>query len=644
MPELETTTTGWKQKYFAALEEVETRERLWLDAERLLRRSLHRLSLVVPDQHPDLTDQLVALREWIRLGTDYQELLGIVGAIENTLAILDAQTSESMPVPVPFTPDQILDTLLQQVDFPRGMRHRALSLQQDLRLGTEADQEQRIAAVVLLLSEAMAWNRENSAATFSGAASPAHPMPSLGAGLLTRLRKWVGKSPEAEAGVVSLDTISLDNALPFAREIVFNLLQALMESATHRHYWTSRLATVTTAVELRHLAEELSALFRLTAIPDLDVRVNEDEEQLEVGGTLALPTSNAEVEITSADTKALLLQLVERLEVLPEFARQRETILALLTESESLPDFAAVISAIVDLVAGMHDQLLRDKEEIEQFLQQMTERLHEVDSTLQENVAIHQKSYSEGREFDRNVQVQVLEIEESVSEARDLALLKVALRRRVETIRRHMKEYRQAEEARIERAERQVEVLNERLRFLQDESDQLRQRLKEERDLALLDPLTGIPNRIAYNERVEQEMARWRRYQSPLVLVIWDIDCFKQINDRFGHQAGDKVLVTVARVLRSKIRETDFVARFGGEEFTMLFPETSLAHAEKVVEQIRLSVAACAFHFREQPVNITVSAGLTEFRTGDESAQVFQRADEALYQAKSTGRNRCIST
>jgi diguanylate cyclase len=178
-------------------------------------------------------------------------------------------------------------------------------------------------------------------------------------------------------------------------------------------------------------------------------------------------------------------------------------------------------------------------------------------------------------------------------------------------------------------------------RGVQQESDILRRRLQEERNLALVDTLTGISNRLAYNERLQLEVARWRRYQSPLVLSLWDIDRFKNVNDEYGHQAGDKALKLIARLLRDHVRETDFVARYGGEEFVLLLPETQLDNALLVAELMRKRVESCGFHFHGAPVPITISCGLSQFREGDSPEQAFARADAALYRAKAQGRNRC---
>jgi diguanylate cyclase len=162
--------------------------------------------------------------------------------------------------------------------------------------------------------------------------------------------------------------------------------------------------------------------------------------------------------------------------------------------------------------------------------------------------------------------------------------------------------------------------------------------------MSLLDPLTRIANRLAWDHRYGAERERWRRFRQPTCVAAWDIDQFKSINDRFGHRAGDKVISVVAEALSESIRSTDFVARYGGEEFAMLLPGTALADALRLADKVRVSVSEIGFHFRGEPVAVTISCGVTEMRKDDADESAFERADAALYEAKNGGRNRVVAT
>ena len=163
--------------------------------------------------------------------------------------------------------------------------------------------------------------------------------------------------------------------------------------------------------------------------------------------------------------------------------------------------------------------------------------------------------------------------------------------------------------------------------------------MRKAQDKAETDALTGVPNRMAYDKRLDEEIARHQRYNTDFVLMLWDIDHFKGINDTYGHAAGDKVLKVIAGVMQQQLRETDFMARYGGEEFAVILVESDIAAAKVVGEKLRQAIEALEFHFRGTRVPVTASCGLAQAGAGN-SEQLFERADSALYSAKQKGRNR----
>jgi diguanylate cyclase (GGDEF)-like protein len=155
------------------------------------------------------------------------------------------------------------------------------------------------------------------------------------------------------------------------------------------------------------------------------------------------------------------------------------------------------------------------------------------------------------------------------------------------------------------------------------------------------DPLTGLRNRRAFDRALAREAARLERYGHPIGLLAVDIDHFKQINDRFGHEAGDAVLKDLAGLLESCIRDVDVAARFGGEEFVVLLPETDLAAARDVAERLRTSVESMKKEWSGEPLPIRISVGASAAPTCVPDPKLLVRsADAALYQAKREGRNR----
>ncbi|MDO3388088.1 GGDEF domain-containing protein [Gilvimarinus sp. SDUM040013] len=226
------------------------------------------------------------------------------------------------------------------------------------------------------------------------------------------------------------------------------------------------------------------------------------------------------------------------------------------------------------------------------------------------------------------------------SEATDLSQLKSEVQNRIGNIRAALDSFRQRSASDTPVTE-QLTALAERLKSMETEAEKNRIVLEEQRAKALTDALTGLPNRQAFVERSELEVQRYLRYSNPLTLAICDLDYFKRINDSLGHQAGDRVLRVLSSAIAKRLREVDFIGRYGGEEFVILMPETTSAQALEFLDKIRGAIARTDFNYREQPVELTVSIGIAQF-TGKEALEsVFERADRALYDAKAAGRNQC---
>ncbi|WP_312934751.1 diguanylate cyclase, partial [Pseudomonas sp.] len=295
-----------------------------------------------------------------------------------------------------------------------------------------------------------------------------------------------------------------------------------------------------------------------------------------------------------------------------------------------LDDLAVLMLAIND--SGQHA--------FEAYLQALNERLEAFHSHLRDASAGHADNQDAARQLDTALREHVDGLQHSVQGAHDLDSLKQVLDSRLEGLIGTLDEHQQARDRREQALAERLQGLAARVASMEQEALGFREHLEEQRQKALIDPLTGLPNRAAWAERVAQELHAWQAQGGHLSMAIFDLDHFKRINDGYGHLAGDKVLKLVANVLRKRLRGRDFMARFGGEEFVLLMPQTAPAAAAQHVEGLRAAVEACPFHFKGEPVTITTSIGLSAFRPGEASEVVLDRADKALYRAKGQGRNR----
>jgi len=183
---------------------------------------------------------------------------------------------------------------------------------------------------------------------------------------------------------------------------------------------------------------------------------------------------------------------------------------------------------------------------------------------------------------------------------------------------------------RLKRVLKERKLTNERIRMME--------KLQK---LAITDGLTRLYNSRSFYSQLELEIDRIKRYQHPLTLLLLDIDHFKDYNDKYGHLEGDKVLVRFSQIIRSCLRTNDSAYRYGGEEFTVILPETAGEEAHTVAQRIRAALEAEPFSPKDgEVVTVTISIGVTEYSPKEELSTFIQRADQAMYHSKRSGRNK----
>jgi len=361
---------------------------------------------------------------------------------------------------------------------------------------------------------------------------------------------------------------------------------------------------------------------------------------LDVQGQGARPAAEPQT-VPSAEADSAL-SILDRLGQLPEL---RPIIAQLRAESPDTlgtAELGNLLERVTRLASEQRTTAQREKAELEHLLQQMTSRLDEIAAHLAGDVEEQKAAQDDTAKLNLLVSGEVEELKTDVMRALDLSALRDQVGLRLDAINGHLREFRDREDSRIKTYRERVGRMRSRIRELERESHSLHASLQEEHRLSMIDALTGIPNRAAYDGRMDQEFRRWKRFGRTVAILAWDIDRFKTINDAYGHKAGDRVLRIFGQQLAKHVRETDFVARYGGEEFVMLLVGSSPAEAYDVADKIRIEISQLGFHFHDKPVTITASCGITNFIAEDTADIAFDRADRALYQAKEAGRNRCV--
>lgn len=342
----------------------------------------------------------------------------------------------------------------------------------------------------------------------------------------------------------------------------------------------------------------------------------------------------------AAHIETILLNLLGELQVLDSQQTRCEQLRERVTKGLNWYELAAAMDELAALVMGAQQSRQAD---FERYLQQLNSRLAQFQGNIEQAHESYNESREVGRALEGSIREQVEELHVDVRQATELESLKANVEAQLNALLSNVERSRQLRDDQETLVAGQLETMVQRIQVMEVEAQTFRNHLEEQRQRAMIDSLTGMANRAGLQKRMEEELERWQRYGGELLMAVLDVDHFKSINDRFGHLAGDKVLRLIAQQLSRRLRKSDFIGRFGGEEFVLLMPGTTVEQAASALEALRQGIEASPFHFKTERVTITISVGYTAFRRDDTLDEVFGRADRAMYQAKEQGRNRIVS-
>lgn len=638
----------WREKYLSNLEQQEKLERRWDARIDLLRRGLVRSSLAAEGSDKSVDQCMQDLREILRRDDMDVGLSALIPRLEKT--VLDSEQRRQQRIEQVASGLSNLVAQLLKMNLPSDVRKplKRYAKQVDER----ARQSRELPALLAELSQL-----QQRALAVLGTEQVERP------GLIERLfGSRDAASPVAQPEAAA-ETTPIAQALPTQSTPAAVALfeqpaaaePALIVMGAPPEVLEPAVAPVSSAaangiVLLDSLPLPSSLLLPTPVAQPAREPVTEvaeaailDEATIEEAAQQADPeyalpaTPEPGYIVIASHVESSLLGILEELPLPERHQAQADVLRERITAGLNMYELVPVLDDLGVLMLAITDVGQR---EFEGYLKQLNERLAAFQGSLRDVHTDYADSTQAARSLDSELRQQVDGLHSSVQEATDLDSLKRLVENRLSGLLGTMAQYQLQRDEREQQVGERLQMLVERVASMELEAKGFRDHLEEQRQKALLDPLTGLPNRAAWTERLDIELARWQRYGGDLLLAVLDIDHFKRINDDFGHLAGDKVLKIIAGELFKRLRKTDFIARFGGEEFVLLIPSTPMEGGLKLLETLRTAIESCPFHFKGERVTITLSGGLASFSAAERSEQVFVRADQALYRAKHGGRNR----
>lgn len=658
----------WREKYLANIEQQEKLERRWDMRIDLLRRGLVRSSLAAEGADKAVDQCMHDLREILRRDDMDAGLSALIPRLEKT--VLDSEQRRQQRVEQVASGLASLVAQLLKMDLPGDVRkplkryakqveERARQSREMPALLAELSQLQQQALQALGAEqverpgfiERLFGSRDSaSPAANADAAAPDTPAEQVAAAPVTPLEQPVAEPLGAEAEAASQTATTQP-----APAVIAEISSPSPSPSPQAQPSPAAVPVEATGAVLLDSLPLSSALLMPSPVAKAPAEPAAQSDALAepapqpATGVVAEAATQADPEYAlpaapepgysaiAGHVESSLLKLLEELPLPERHQGQADTLRQRITAGLNMYELVPVLDDMGVLMLAIADVGQR---EFEGYLKQLNERLAMFQGSLQDVQADYSDSTEAARSLDSELRQQVDGLHNSVQEATDLDNLKELVESRLSGLLGTMAQYQQQRDTREQQVGERLQVLVDRVASMELEAKGFRDHLEEQRQKALIDPLTGLPNRAAWTERLDMELARLQRYGGELLLAVLDIDHFKRINDDYGHLAGDKVLKIIAGELFKRLRKTDFIARFGGEEFVLLIPSTPMEGGLKLLDTLRSAIENCPFHFKGERVTISLSGGISAFGSAESSEQVFERADQALYRAKRGGRNR----
>ena len=336
----------------------------------------------------------------------------------------------------------------------------------------------------------------------------------------------------------------------------------------------------------------------------------------------------------------ILLRCIQQLPHVDASKIPRSELEKKLRQKIQLSELPAILQKISFVTISIFSTYVQSQED---FLEAVNLRLKNVYDFLAD-ASVHERSKQEAtQELSTTIHDQINQLSDELVKTDKLDSLRDVVTNRLETIGAALDSYQVKENNRCESMLKTIIVMQQKLQAQEQSQQELKTALTEAIDNARLDGLTGLFNRRAFDEYLLESIQDHQQNQTPYALILGDIDYFKQLNDNHGHLAGDIVLRIVANLCRDHMRDSDFIARFGGEEIVFVL-RGDLDNANQAADKLRQIIENWKFPHQDQLLQATMSFGVTTLNERDTKDSVFARVDDCLYQAKQSGRNKVVTT
>jgi len=332
-----------------------------------------------------------------------------------------------------------------------------------------------------------------------------------------------------------------------------------------------------------------------------------------------------------------------RLNLGQKYLQKTTEISKLISQSDNFNELRAARKKMLSLIQEFINSINSERALSAEFIREISQRIMDIETLMLASFAYVDNTFEANEVFQTNLDKHMDALQNSVNFSKTLEALKDEVVSQLDLFAIAIADKKKQDRHVKTQMDKKLASFRQVVKLMKNKTFSAEKNAESLEQELLKDALTGIFNRRAYDQRAKSEMQRYLRYQTDFSVILFDIDHFKLINDQYGHATGDRCLKEIISRVKPIIRETDFLARYGGEEFIILLPETTGDNALIVSEKLKSVVENIEFLHKGDPIKITISAGVSQAKPGDSNyGNIFDRTDQALYQAKNTGRNRVV--